>query len=54
MEDYHKLMEQAARYREMADNDDGWRRGVLLATAFKLECEAKRLKQDPDPPVQPG
>ena len=41
--DYKHLMEQARKYREMADNDDGYRRRVLLGVAGNLEMEARRL-----------
>lgn len=41
--DYKQLMEQARKYREMADNDDGQRRRILLGVAIDLELEARRL-----------
>lgn len=41
--DYHRLMAQARNYRQMADNDDGYRRRVLLGVAQDLEAEARKL-----------
>ena len=41
--DYHYLMEQVRKYREMADNDDGHRRRMLLGVAGDLEMQARRL-----------
>ena len=44
-DDYRFCMERAAKYREMADNDDGWRRMQLLQVVQDLERKARRLKE---------
>jgi hypothetical protein len=46
--DYKHLMEQARRYPEMADNDDGQRRRMLLGVAIELELEARHLLRAKD------
>jgi len=40
-DDYRFCMERAAKYREIADNDDGWRRMQLLQVVQDLEREGK-------------
>ena len=50
--DYHYYMAQARKYQEMADNDDGYRRRILLGVARDMEFEAQRLlRQPPQPPA---
>ena len=41
--DYHYYMRQARKYQEMADNDDGYRRRVLLGVVRDMEYKAKQL-----------
>ena len=51
-DDYDDLMKQAANYREMANNDDGYRRQMLLGVVQDLEAKARNLlrqSQLPDP-----
>jgi hypothetical protein len=38
-------MKLAAKFREMANNDDGWRRMQLLQVVQQLETQARRLKE---------
>lgn len=52
MEDYNYYMAQAAKYREMADNDDGWQRRVLLGIVQDMLAKARDLERPsktPDP-----
>jgi hypothetical protein len=42
-DDYNDLIRQAAMYREMADNDDGDRRRMLLGVVQDLEAKARNL-----------
>ena len=47
-QDYHYYVAQARKYREMADNDDGYRRRMLLGIAGEMEMKARRLlRQQP-------
>ncbi|MCF2514851.1 hypothetical protein LVY65_07210 [Sphingomonas sp. G124] len=45
MEEYDRLMKQAARYRELANDCDGYQRRELIWAVQDLEAQAKRLKQ---------
>ena len=50
MEEYDKLLKQAARYRELANDCDGYQRRELIWVVQDLEAQAKRLKQALDDP----
>ena len=44
MEDYNWYMEQAAKYREMAKNPDGYQRQAVFGAAIDCERKARLLK----------
>jgi hypothetical protein len=50
MDEYNDLMARAARYRELADNDDGIRRMQLLHVVQDLEAKARSLKRESEQP----
>jgi len=52
MPTYQWVMHVLGEYREMADNDDGYRRQMLLGVVQDLEAKARNLlrqSQEPDP-----
>ena len=50
--DYNRYMAQAARFREMAKNLDGYQQRAVLSAACECESKAwalKRQGEQPDP-----
>ena len=50
-EDYNYYMAQAAKYREMADNLDGYQRRQLIHVVQDLEAKARRAKEQAEKPA---
>ena len=48
--DYNYYMAQAKKYREMADNDDGYRRRILLGIVQDMEANARSLLRQSEQP----
>jgi len=45
MEDYNYYVAQAAKYRELADNLDGYQRLQVLEVVHGFEAKARELKR---------